>query len=134
MQIRQQDIAKYCKPFGKKELRQGNRKLCEFLQQGDFQSGFGKIGFYYQEKNFLSEVEFDYGAPEKVGSNPDQILKKRNRADIEQTHTWITSPPWLGAGMKEPALNPECNAEPSGDDGSFIDFYFNKRKSKLLEK
>ena len=34
-----------------------------------------------------------------------QILKKRNRPDIESTHTWITTPPW--SGIKEPSLNPE---------------------------
>jgi len=59
LQLSQHDVAKYCNPYSKREVRQGKRHLSEFLAQGDFFSGGGKLGYYYQDRNFLSEVEFE---------------------------------------------------------------------------
>ena len=43
----QYEIAKNCKALNKKEIRQDKRNLSEFLSQGDFTTGSGKIGFHY---------------------------------------------------------------------------------------
>jgi hypothetical protein len=59
LQLSQRDVAKYCNPHSKRECRLGKRNLSEFLAQGDFFSGDGKLGYYYQDRHFLSEVEFE---------------------------------------------------------------------------
>jgi len=104
----QHDIAKYCKAFSKQEVRQGKRNLSGFLAQGDFFSGGGKIGYHYQDKNLLSEVEFDVWEDREVQSwlpgqrPPESSLlmalghpKKRPRTDChipQSTHAAVTPP------------------------------------------
>jgi hypothetical protein len=75
LQLNQHDVAKYCKALSKDEVRQGKRKLGEFLAQGDFFSGGGKIGYYYQDKNLLCEVEFDVWASQQARSTALQSTK-----------------------------------------------------------
>jgi hypothetical protein len=46
-------------PLCKDEKKLGKRSLSEFLSQGDFYGGYGNLGFHYQDKKILSEMEFD---------------------------------------------------------------------------
>lgn len=63
LQPGQQDLARQSHPYSRREAKQGKRAVSELLAQGDFFGGSGKLGYYYQDRNFLCEVEFAETAP-----------------------------------------------------------------------
>ena len=160
LQLSQHDVAKYCSAYSRQELRQGRRTLSEFLAQGDFFSGGGKLGYYYQDRNFLAEVEFEDQAaalpemrsemhlePEATAESAQGAEQKRLRAELQGT----MSPPWAPCQEQADSRNPEgptgrqqsshvrqggarpVRAERAGPK-SFTVEYFNKRAAKLAEK
>jgi len=116
LQLSQRDVAKYCNPHSKRECRQGKRLLSEFLAQGDFFSAGGKLGYYYQDRNFLSEVEFEHcEAPlsaQRCEPQPNRdasmdvaqgMQAKRLKTDAEDP----VSPPWAPCLVQADSHNPE---------------------------
>ena len=116
LQLGQQDVAKYCNPYSGRELAQGKRNLSEFLAQGDFFSGGGKLGYYYQDRNFLSEVEFEDQAgtfpvirleqhpwQEAAAEGTHGTQQKRLKADCQD----LVSPPGMPCQEQAERQNPE---------------------------
>lgn len=141
LQVDQKDIVRIREPISRSEARHGKRNLSEHLAQGDFFSGSGKLGYYYQDRDFLCELEFEQTNPTWLQSSLVQYPSffKHKRLKVEGTHS------------QPDGLSPEKQSpKREGEDGdtsdspiarkheyqpkSFTLEHIRKRTNKMLNK
>lgn len=128
LQVDQGSLADNLKPLNRKEARDSKRTLSEFLQQGDFFSGAGKLGFYFQERDVVAELRME--------EQPDisSFMEQSRFVERKRLRRCVDDGDYYQEQVGE--MNPEMasTSEDSRVGQSFIRRLFKKRLLKIQEK